>query len=299
MAILDFKPLELADKDLFNKYMKGRGYRHFDASFSNMFMLADAGNIFIAHDENALYISQSWKDYTPFMLPPYPIDKNVNLALCLDKAKKYMLDTYGHIYFKLIIPELRDRLINSGIDKYQFIYDASNSEYVYTTSDLINLSGKKYHSKRNHIRKFINSYDYEMIEYTPELSDVCIDVQKKWMAERTVTYDEECEFTAVKRAIDNFDDLDLKGCILKVDGKYAAFSFAERISDDTVLIHIEKCLAGYEGIYQFINQEFLRKYFSDTTYVNRAEDMGIDGLRKAKQSYYPCFMIERYDLLFK
>ncbi|HQI78527.1 MAG TPA: phosphatidylglycerol lysyltransferase domain-containing protein, partial [Petrotogaceae bacterium] len=107
------------------------------------------------------------------------------------------------------------------------------------------------------------------------------------------------EKIAIFRALENFDKLGLTGGILKVSGKIAGFTFGEPISEDTVLIHIEKADPDTKGAYTAINQVFLEKQWKHMSYVNREEDLGLEGLRKAKESYHPVKMIEKYGCEFK
>jgi len=100
---------------------------------------------------------------------------------------------------------------------------------------------------------------------------------------------------ATQKALKYYNRLNFAGCVIKSDGEPAAFSFGERICGDTAIIHIEKACCGQDGVYQLINREFTARRFADTTYINRAEDMGLEGLRRAKLSYYPAFMLKRYD----
>ena len=97
----------------------------------------------------------------------------------------------------------------------------------------------------------------------------------------------------MEEMFDNLFDLGITGCIIRVDGKIAGVSTGEAITDDTILIHCERCDRNYEGIYNFINQEFIKQEWSNYTYVNREEDLGLEGLRRAKQSYYPEIFLEK------
>ena len=229
--MLKFKQFDMADKEVFEMYMKGKGYIHSEASFANMFMLAKAGKFCISYDDQALYIIQDWEDYTPFMLPPYPLNNEVDMKSCLEKACEYMQSKYGKIYFKFITPELAELIKNSGFEFKGFEYDADNSEYLYDAKALIELKGKKYHAKRNHLKKFVNNFDHELIIYDEKYKNDCLKIHDEWISVRPYSYDEECERVALERALDNFDKLSLMGCIVKADGKPVGFSFAERITD--------------------------------------------------------------------
>lgn len=296
--MLEFKKLGIEDKEIFESYMLGRGYRHSEASFSNLFIWQNAWNIEWAHDGEALYMKMDSEAYRPFLLPPYLKDMGRSCEPHMRKVEEYMLGAYGFFYVKCALPEMARKIVRDCGRRYRFAYDACNSEYVYNTADLVRLEGKKYHAKRNHIHSFLKAHTYEFYEYEPRWQEACLQIHNAWMRERGACEEEEAEeLVAVSRALLYYDRLNFKGCVIVADGKPAAFSLGERISADTAIIHIEKSCCGFDGIYQLINREFAARTFADTTYINRAEDMGLEGLRRAKLSYYPVFMLKRYDCL--
>jgi hypothetical protein len=104
------------------------------------------------------------------------------------------------------------------------------------------------------------------------------------------------ESIAIKEAFTHFDELGLKGGAILVNEKLEAFTLGEPLNRDTVVIHIEKANSAYEGLYSLINQAFLENEWSEYTYVNREQDLGEEGLRKAKESYFPHHMVNKYTL---
>ena len=120
---------------------------------------------------------------------------------------------------------------------------------------------------------------------------------EQWFESKKDTMDGISEqYEAVKNLIDNFDELHIKGGCLLIDGKIVAFSFGEVLSfkNSIAVIHLEHADVDYRGSFPMINQQFLENEWSSLTYVNREEDMGIMGLRNAKKSYKPCFMVKKY-----
>lgn len=173
-------------------------------------------------------------------------------------------------------------------------------DYVYRTQDLIELPGKKYHSKRNHLSKFTSTYDYEYVSLNGENFSQCQPMMDAWFAEHTDVntpfFDEE---QVIHTLMDNFDALGLRAGALRVNGEICAFSIGELTAPDTAHIIIEKADVRYNGAYAAINQEFLKNAWADTRFVNREEDMGHEGLRKAKESYHPVHFNEVYKLTFQ
>ncbi len=299
-TMLDFEPLMLKNKELFDSYVMGHGYNHSEASFSNMYVWQHAWEIDMAVEGNGLYVSMDSDVYRPFLLPPYLKDDSVSILPYMKICEAYMQDTYGTFYLKCATPEIVEKIKRDCGDRYAFSYDEYNSEYVYRTKDLIELTGKKYHSKRNHVNSFMRSYRYELVDYEPQYRDECLNLQDEWAREKQADMREaEEEYISIIKTLDHYRALHFKGCVVKVNGEVAAFSFGERISENTAIIHIEKAKAGIDGLYAFINREFVANYWSDCRYINRAEDMGVPGIRQAKRSYNPVFMLDKYDVVRK
>ena len=178
-------------------------------------------------------------------------------------------------------------------DKFEYISDRNAFDYVYETKKLIELSGKELHAKRNHYNFFKKNYNYHYRKMTQEDSLECKELFDKWIAEK-----EESKWLKVSReatfaALDNLKSLDLTGGIIEIDEKICAFSVGEAVSTDTALIHLEVADTDFRGAFNAINQEFCAHEWNDFTYINREEDMGLLGLRKAKESYRPAFLIEK------
>lgn len=170
-------------------------------------------------------------------------------------------------------------------------------DYIYSTEQLINLPGRRFHSKRNHINTFTAQYDYKYHSISRRNIFLLNEAADLLFTERD-NEDLSEEYDAILNLINAFEELDLKACVITVNDKIAAYSIGERMNSDTALIHTEKADRSYNGLYSVINRDFLRAEFSDTIYVNREEDMGYEGLRKAKLSYNPIDLNEVYSVSF-
>jgi hypothetical protein len=176
--------------------------------------------------------------------------------------------------------------------------DRSQCDYVYLVQDLIELKGRKYHRKRNHIKQFQEKYSYQYIPLTPEWVPQCLQLQVEWCDLR------DCEASpglrneslAIKEAFTHFEKLEVKGGAILINGKVEAFTLGDPLNPETIVIHIEKANPAYEGLYPTINQAFLEREGSGYTYVNREQDLGEEGLRKAKESYFPHHMVNKYTI---
>lgn len=167
-------------------------------------------------------------------------------------------------------------------------------EYVYNQSDLADLAGKKYHAKRNHIAKFDKNYVYEYIEVTNDNLDMLAECAEHLF--NKIENSPKEEYTAIKCAIEHFADLGLRAALIKVDGKYVAYSIGSRINGNTADIHFEKADRDFEGSYAKINNCFAKNAWQDVLFINREEDLGLEGLRKAKLSYYPVKLNQMYSI---
>ena len=161
---------------------------------------------------------------------------------------------------------------------------------------VITLSGKKYHGKKNHVNKFKKTYEnWEYVSMSSEHAEEAFQLLLKWKNLNLCmeNHDKNAESCVACNYLRLFDELEVCGGLLRVDGQAVAFCIGEQVCDDTMVVHIEKALTEYECAYTMINQQFVEHECQHVTYVNREEDTGDEGLRKAKLSYRPVFMVEK------
>lgn len=207
------------------------------------------------------------------------------------------LDTFDelmktHDYVKCLAETHADAnwvaLENRG---YRVEEDRDNFDYLYLRKELSDLTGKKYHKKRNLVNAFINNYKYEERPLTQDKIPDALSILEKWRIQKG----EEGDYAATKEALELMDKLQLCGYIYTVDGNPAGFTLGEEIArGKSFVIHFEKALEEYKGIYQFINQSFASILPVKYTYINREQDLGDPGLRQAKMSYRPCGFVKKY-----
>lgn len=167
-------------------------------------------------------------------------------------------------------------------------------DYVYAVPDLVKLSGNRFHKKKNLLSQFTKTYDYDYHPLTADCIEEVLQMQMEWCQWR----DDECDFTlqaenrAIARVVKDWDRLpNLLGGAIRVEGKMIAYTVAEPLDESMLVIHFEKGHMGFKGVYQAINQMFLEHQGQDYQWVNREQDLGDEGLRKAKMGYNPsCFM---------
>lgn len=206
-------------------------------------------------------------------------------------------------------PLVINGLVESDIQKlcedmpgcFEFTYDRDNSDYVYLVDDLARLEGRKYHSKRNHISFFENNFNWKYEQIDKNNIEQCRRMNERWLAQNIDrnTQDLKKENSAIQKAFDNYFELGFLGGLLKIDGEVVAYTMGEKLNDDTFCTHIEKAFADIRGAYPMINKLFAQNTISSFKYVNREEDLGQEGLRRAKTSYKPAFLVEKSVAVYK
>lgn len=232
---------------------------------------------------------------TPFILCPFGPDDS-GLGGVIDKLADYFAQHDWPFRLKGVPAEMVVELQRQRPGMFTFEADRDNFDYVYSTEDLINLAGRKYHSKQNHLNFFKRTYEYQYLPITADLIKPCIDSAEEWYASHNGDDSDpglKQEFRAIADVLGHFEYLGVQGGAILMDGKVAAFSFGEQLNDDMAVIHVEKGL-NVRGLYQVINQEFCQNAWSHLAFVNREEDMGIEGLRRAKESYHPVKLVKKY-----
>ena len=180
--------------------------------------------------------------------------------------------------------------------QYAFYPSENHYDYVYRTEDLATLKGRKYHSKRNHISFFEKNYDWKYEELSADSLAECIKMNEEWFLENEEKdpYGIDIEHQVLNFALENYGELNFRGGLIRIDGKIAAFTFGEKLNDNTFNTHFEKAYSCIRGAYPMINMLFARETINDFDLVNREDDAGSEGLRKAKFSYHPAFIVEKY-----
>ena len=292
MSIIDLKTISKSDKPIFDKFFQIRRYENSHLNFTNLYMWARPFDIRFAIENEVLYMCSRWDDQK-FALQPIGRDELMPAAVekIIDCGAKKLIGLEK--FFVDILDSIPNRT-------FEIERDDKNFDYVYLAEDLINLSGRKYHSKKNHLNSFWKAYPTaQYLEITPEVIEQCREELKRWYEVRSEENENpdflELERNAICEIFDNFSDFKLKGGALHLGGKIIAFTFGEQINSDTAVIHVEKADPEIRGAYAAINQAFVENAWSSMTYINREEDMGLAGLRQAKESYRPTKLIEKFN----
>ncbi len=180
------------------------------------------------------------------------------------------------------------------------IKDEPNSaNYIYRATDLANLTGSKYAAKRNHIARAAREFDFTSAELSSADVEECLALAKSLLDEGASPSFRN-DLIACTAAMRQLGALGLRGKVIRVDGAVAAFSLWERQSHDTAVVHFERARRDLPGLYQIVNRETARTMLAEGyAFINREEDLGDPGLRRAKRSYYPAHLAKSFTLTFK
>lgn len=294
---MDFKCLSLDDKDIINKYSGNSNIESYEYLFSSLYMWRKLNNVKYSIIDEVLVIEKNEEGKGTFYAQPLGYNKE-NLVKLIDMLLKRNEDYTDRDYlFGDIDKNFIDDLKKYTDYKIEVTEDVDDFEYVYKIQDLIDLRGRKYHSKKNHVNSFEKTYDYEIKAIDNEhIMKDCLELLHRWHAEMLETVDREMcmEIDAIRDVFKEINELDLKTIAVYVDDELAGFAVGEVVNDTFAVIHAERGEIQYKGIYAFLNRKFLMESFSDIEFVNRQEDAGNAGLRKAKQSYHPIKMVKKY-----
>lgn len=295
---MNFKAITLEDRDWIKAYLKESAYRGCEFSFSTMMMWRDAYQTQVADYEGTLcYRCKTGKNQYVYAFPAGNGDKRAAIlammTLAEEEGHKFILRGFEKEWVSWLEEAFPDTFVcTTSPDEW---------DYVYSVEALAGLAGSKYHGKRNHIARFKDGgeWHYEPmqagnIEDCRAMSDIWYHTQLN-IGNISVLKEKD----GLNYMLDHMEALELKGGVLYREEKVVAFTIGEPMSADTFHVHIEKAYSDIQGAYPMINQQFVLHEMQGFTYVNREEDEGMEGLRKAKESYRPVEMIQKYTAVLK
>jgi hypothetical protein len=288
-----FRSLDLMDRAAVTGLLEKDPPRISELTFTNLFMWRRRYRTVWCAADDCLVVVLTPPGQAPFALPPHgPGDR----ARALDFCRRVLAPLNPGTVVRRADGDFVDQVAAPA--GWRAEPDLDQSDYVYLTSDLIHLAGKNYHRKKNHLNQFLKNYDFEYRPLTLDLVDQVLAMQNDWCTLRQCALDPELvdEDQAIHEALTYFDRLGFSGGAILIDGRIAAFTLGERLNPETAVIHIEKADPDVLGLYAAINQRFCQESWAGLTYVNREQDLGLEGLRQAKLSYRPALMIDKFDL---
>ncbi len=287
------KSLTIEDKMIFEQFLHIDPPEASEYTFTNLFMWRGKYHPSWTIIDDCLVIVMHPDGEAPFGL--FPVGSGDKRS-ALKSLKKMLLD-YSD---RPLISRVEKRMIESFVDNSEFVirFDRNNCDYVYVSDHLIRLPGNRYHKKKNHLNRFKKKWSFEYVGFHEDLIKKLLQLQEDWCEYRECngSVDLNFEDSAVVEALKNYQSLGFLGGAILLDGKVEAFSFGEMLNPETAVIHIEKANPRIPELYTAINQMFAMNNWSEVKFINREQDLGLEGLRKAKESYYPDHLVEKYVL---
>ena len=303
--MIDFRTPQLADKGWMDQLLRRSDYRGCEYNFTNLYTWKDAYRHQVAQADNFLLVRLCGGLGCSYLYPAGSGDRTAII-----NALRADAEAQGQPLRLVCIPKAQTEELEALFPgQFRFEADRDGWDYLYEIDRLADLGGKKLHGKRNHINRFLEnnpSWVYEPI--TPDTLAECLEMDKEWYRRSMIREgaaeerDLGDEGRALRLAIDHYHELGLEGGLIRVYGEVVAFTMGDMLSSDTYDVHFEKAYGELQGAYTIINREFARwvwEHHPNVRYLNREDDMGVEGLRKAKESYYPDLMVEKYSAVWQ
>ncbi len=289
---LNFEPIQLEQQRDYRDRLASCGQIASDYSFINLWGWRDVYDLQWAWQDGLTWIRQTKPQ--PALWAPVGDWQTVAWPQALKDA--------GTLADRIIrVPEaLRQLLTRSVGADLQFLESREHWDYLYTVEELIQLKGNRFHKKKNLLNQFLNRYDFRYLPFGGEMVDRMLGMQEEWCAWRDCENNDTlaAENEAILRVLKQWQDLEgITGGALEIEQKISAYTVAELMPDNTLVIHFEKACPEIKGGYQAINQIFLANVPPGPALVNREQDLGDEGLRKAKLSYQPVDFVKKFQLL--
>lgn len=304
--MIDFREIQLSDKPWVDELLRRSDYRGCEYNFTNLYTWKDAYRHTIARVDDFLLVHLCGGAGCSYLYPAGGGD----VAAVISLLGREAAERGEPLRLVCLTEEQTGELESLFPGKFDFIPDRDGYDYLYEIDRLADLGGKRLHNKRNHINRFEeNNPDWTFEVITPASLPECLAMDREWyrrslLREGAQSEEEDLgnEGHALRLAMDHFDALGLEGGLIRVYGEVVAFTMGDALSSDTFDLHFEKAYGELQGAYAIINREFarwVRAHHSEIRYLNREDDMGVEGLRKAKESYYPDLMVEKHAAVWK
>jgi hypothetical protein len=283
-AYPDFKPIGPEDGPLIRSFLDAHPTGICEMNFPNILIWKDSERprFTTLHGNLCILVEPTFEP--PYFLPPVgPGEKEETIATCLAYTPRLSR-----------VPEEYLAIFGTA---FRVEEDRDNFDYVYLVKDLAELKGKKFDGKRNRVKKFETSFPHVYEPLHQSHKDDCRRLLWQWFEEKgNGDPYMRAEKDAILEALSYFEELELKGGVVAVAGRVEAFTIGMRLTPETAVIQIEIANPAFPGLAQWINREFVRREWSAFRYINREQDMGIPGLRKAKLSYQPDHLVKKFNL---
>lgn len=289
---LVFHPISMDDRDWMNEKLKEDNPRACEYTFANNYIWAKVYDVQVGTAYGCGVVRYREGERIQYS---FPFGNGSKKSMIAHLKKICAVHGYGLSLYP-VTDEGRSQLIEWFPGEFEISADRDDFDYVYTVEKLLSLKGKKLHGKRNHIARFMDDGDWQYEPMSEGHISECRRMAKEWTALRAEKWNEEMEqeISVLEVALSNFKELGLCGGVLYKGGELVAFTIGEPLNEDSFVVHFEKAFPDLQGAYPMINQQFVLHEMRNYQYVNREEDTGDPGLRKAKLSYYPDILLRKY-----
>jgi hypothetical protein len=298
--LLELRKLKISDREAVNAILRESDYRGCEYSFANNLAWRRKAHSRVCF-YGGFYICAATEPEISYVFPAGKPKTTDGYKTVIEEMRRYSEHHNQTLKISGVTAEQLTVFEELFPGAYNIEVFTGDFDYIYKTEDFVGLPGKRYHGKRNHIAQFERAYNWEFSLITENDFDDCIEFAAVSYNDSGDYLDEGKIFEqyAINCFFTHFNSLELAGGILRIDGKIAAFSIGEPLCSDTFDVHIEKADTEYKGSYTAIANKFAGAAAANFKYINREEDLGIAGLRKSKQSYLPCFQLEKHTIVFK
>ena len=297
--MLNFHEPRLDDKPWIDEIFEGTEYFGCFCTFATLWLWKERYFTEVARMGDCLLIrGKDDNDHTYFM---YPMGKKYEINTAISALREDAASRGERLLIYCAEKWQCDELRTAFPGEFAFEEQRSEFDYIYKSENLMHLSGKRFHAKRHHISRFMRSYpDWAYEDIGASNSRECMEFASSVLEKAIVDQEGEetvelcLENTAIAKALGNFERLGMVGGLLRVGGRIVAMTIGEPLNRRVFVTHFEKADTEYDGVYTMINHQFAVNRLSDYEYINREEDLGKEGLRKAKLSYCPDILLDKY-----
>lgn len=282
---MNWKKLTIESRNELQNFLKEK-FETSDMNFTNLFLWSFSENIQYAIEGDIVYIKGVYEGDEYYFSPVSKNGSKDEVISAVKRIKEYG----GKIVF---IPESYEDFLK---EKFILVEERDSFDYIYLQEDLAELKGRKFSSKKNKINKFKKMYNFTYEKISKENIEDIRAFQRRWTENRKEDTIIISETLGIEELLNNYERLELRGGIIKVDGKIVAYAIGEKLTENMGVIHIEKGILDYQGSYQIINMYVAKEEFSDVEFINREDDFGSIGLREAKLSYQPIKFLKKYSI---
>lgn len=293
--MIEFHAISVLDKEWIDRHLMCEDSPSADFNFGNMFIWDQHYRQLVCNLGERTLTKVRLHGKPAFV---YPIGCGP-LRPAIDALREYARLKEYPFLLRGITEKHKELLEQEFPGCFCFCEETKYADYIYEAQKLSTYSGKALHGKKNHCNRFEAEHEWSFVPLTRALIPACEQMLNEWTEDNAERLDESIvyEHDAIERAFQYYEQLGMEGGVLLADGKILGFSFGEMTSSDTFNVHVEKAAADVNGAYPMVCRELVRMLMAnhpELVWINREDDMGLESLRKSKESYKPAYLLKKY-----